>query len=175
MSDLAARGGTEALERSHKRAWKSKNWPFTNRSTRLDLPAPMSPSSTCDAGEASSETPGWESLVGALGSWTLLPTAARPHSPCGRGLQQRTGWGRPPGRSRGCKRGKVNQVPDKQEPMEEARGAAAHQLRLGGRGGGGRRHGPKPLPGKASRRVFLLLPCFSRLGAPYARLASGRR
>ena len=38
------RGGRSAAA---PRAWKSKNWPFTKRSTRLDLPAPMSPSSTC--------------------------------------------------------------------------------------------------------------------------------
>lgn len=32
--------------RARKMTWNSRNWPFTKRRTRLDLPAPMSPRST---------------------------------------------------------------------------------------------------------------------------------
>lgn len=31
-----------------KKTWWSKNWPFTNRSTRLVFPVPMSPRTTCN-------------------------------------------------------------------------------------------------------------------------------
>ena len=67
--ELACRAW-RASPRAASPAWKSKNWPFTNRSTRLDLPAPMSPSRTWAS----------ERRVSALDA-TVLPAPTRGRAP----------------------------------------------------------------------------------------------